>query len=47
MAQLAELNPDLAADALRSLLRRLRQDEVSESGVVQLATEVAEWLKES
>ena len=47
MARLAELNPVLDADALRSLLRRLRQDEVSESGMVQLATEVAEWLKES
>jgi hypothetical protein len=47
VAQLAELNPNLDADALRSLLRRLRQDEVSESRMVQLATEVAEWLKES
>lgn len=47
VAQLAELNPDFDANALHSLLTRLRQDRVSESEMVQLATEVAAWLKES
>lgn len=47
VAQLAELNPELDTNALHSLLTRLRQDKVSESEMVQLATEVAEWLKES
>ncbi len=47
VAQLAELNPDFDANALHSLLTRLRQGRVSESEMVQLATEVAAWLKES
>jgi hypothetical protein len=46
VAQLAELNPNLDANALHSLLTRLCQDRVSESEMVQLATKVTEWLKE-
>lgn len=46
VAQLAELNPNLDANALHSLLTRLCQDKVSEGEMVQLATKVTEWLKE-
>lgn len=44
--RLACLNPDLDADALRNLLARLRRRSVGESEMIQLAAEVAAWLKE-
>lgn len=46
VAQLAELNPNLDRGALRGLLARLSRAKVSESEMIQLAAEVAEWLRE-
>jgi len=46
VARLAQVRPGMDAEALLSLLRRLRQPQVSESQMVQLARETAEWLKE-
>ncbi len=47
VARLAKLNPNLDTEALRSLLARLRQRQISESEMIHLAAEVADWLKES
>jgi hypothetical protein len=44
VAQLAELSPNLDAQALRSLLARLRSP-LSESEMIQVAAQVAEWLE--
>jgi hypothetical protein len=46
VARLVEFNPDIDAEALRSLLARLRKKKANESEMVQLAAEVAAWLKE-
>ncbi len=43
---LAKFNPNLDADKLRALLAKLRKRAVSESELLQAATETAEWLKE-
>ncbi len=47
LAALSRLNPNLDSAALRDLLVRLNRRKVSESEMVQLAAEVATWLKES
>jgi len=47
VARLARFNPKLDANALRQLLTRLQRSTVSESEMIQLAAEVAEWTKES
>lgn len=44
LAQLAQLKPDLDQIALRQLLARLSQRQVSEPEMIQLAAEVAHWL---
>jgi hypothetical protein len=46
VARLAEFNPDIDAEALRNLLARLRKKKANESEMIQLAAEVAAWLKE-
>jgi hypothetical protein len=46
VARLAEFNPDIDAQALRSLLAKLRRKKVSENDVIQLAAQVAACLKE-
>ncbi len=46
VAQLALFNPSLDFEALRDLLTRLRQKQVSEHEMVQLAAKVAAWLEE-
>jgi len=46
VARLAELNPKLDADALGKLLARMRRGKTNESEMIQLAAEVAAWLKE-
>jgi len=46
VARLAEFDPNLDAPALTKLLARLRQSQVSESEMIQLAAEVATWIKE-
>ncbi|MBN1977046.1 MAG: DUF4350 domain-containing protein [Anaerolineae bacterium] len=45
-AQLAEFNPNVDPQELLSLLARLQKRKVSESEMIQLAAEVAAWLKE-
>lgn len=45
--QLAEYRPDLDTAALARLLARLNRPKVSENEMVELAAEVADWLKES
>jgi len=45
-ARLAEYNPGLDAEALRRLLARLQRPNVNESEMIQLAAEVAAWIKE-
>jgi hypothetical protein len=45
-ARLAEFNPNVDAVALRDLLARLRKKKTNESEMIQLAAEVAAWLKE-
>jgi hypothetical protein len=47
VTQLVQFKPNLDASALRTLLARLRRGKVSESEMLQLAAEVAKWLKES
>jgi hypothetical protein len=47
VARLLNYNPTLNATALRKLLVSLRQQKVSESELIKLAAEVAEWSKES
>lgn len=42
--RLADLNPNLDADDLRSLLTRLRKPSVSEGELVSIAADVADWL---
>jgi len=44
LTQLADYHPNLDLAALRSLLQRLSAANISESDMVQLAAEVAEWL---
>ncbi|MFL7793658.1 MAG: DUF4350 domain-containing protein [Anaerolineae bacterium] len=44
--QLAEFNPNIDPQELLNLLVRLRKRKVSESEMIQLAAEVAAWLKE-
>ena len=44
--RLAEFNPNVDPQALRSLLARLQKRKVSESEMIQLAAEVAACLKE-
>jgi hypothetical protein len=46
VARLAEYNPGLDAEALRRLLARLQRPNVNESEMIQLAAEVAAWIKE-
>lgn len=46
VAELSLVRPDLDAAALLSLLKRLRHRQVSEKGMVQLAREASEWIKE-
>ncbi len=43
--RLAEYNPNLDKTGLQNLLNRLSQTNVSESAMVHLAAEVADWLK--
>jgi hypothetical protein len=45
-ARLAEFNPNVDPQELLSLLARLQKRKVSESEMIQLAAEVAAWLKE-
>jgi hypothetical protein len=47
LAHLARLKPNLDIAALRALLTRLNRPQASESDMIQLAAETAEWLKES
>lgn len=47
LTQLAQLNPTLDIVALGQLLARLSQRQVSENELIQLASEVTPWLKES
>ena len=47
VAQLAAFDPDLDAEGLADLLNRLHGRQVDETEMIQLAAEVAEWLKES
>ncbi|MFC1975520.1 DUF4350 domain-containing protein [Chloroflexota bacterium] len=47
LEQLAQFNPNLDTPALRDLLRQLQRRNISESEMIQLAAEVAKWLKES
>lgn len=47
LAQLATFKPNFDVDALGNLLARLRQQHLSEHDLVQLAAEVADWLKET
>jgi hypothetical protein len=47
VARLLNYNPTLNATALRELLVSLRQQKVSESELIELAAEVAQWSKES
>jgi hypothetical protein len=47
LEQLAQFNPNLDIPALRNLLGQLQRRNVSESDMIQLAVEVAKWLKES
>ena len=44
---LAQFNPYLDTEALGKLLTRLNRAQVSESEMIQLAAEVAHWLKET
>lgn len=46
LAQLASFNPNLDVNALGELLARLRQANVSEWEMIQLAAQAADWLKE-
>jgi hypothetical protein len=46
VARLAEYNPGLDAEALGRLLARLQRPNVNESEMIQLAAEVAAWMKE-
>ncbi|MFP4344166.1 MAG: DUF4350 domain-containing protein [Anaerolineales bacterium] len=46
VARLAEYEPGLDREALRSLLARLRQSDVEEDELVALAMEVTQWLEE-
>jgi hypothetical protein len=46
VTRLAEYNPGLDAEALRRLLARLQRPNVNESEMIQLAAEVAAWIKE-
>lgn len=45
--QLANLETDVDTGALANLLYRLKQSQISETQMVQLAQEVSEWIKES
>ena len=46
MAQLAKQKPDLDAAALQTLLTRLQNQKATEAELVQLAAQVADWLKQ-
>ncbi|MCB9076553.1 MAG: DUF4350 domain-containing protein [Anaerolineaceae bacterium] len=46
LAQLARFNPSIDIEALNKLLTQLRQPQVSEGELVQLAANVTTWLKE-
>lgn len=45
--RLVALDTDIDTNALRELLARLSQPQLSEAQLVQLATEASEWIKES
>ena len=47
VTQLAHLNPDLDAEALKTLLIRLARPQINENELVTLAAEAATWLKET
>lgn len=44
---LSKLNPNLDVEALTRLLKRLKRQTVTEPDMIQLAAEVARWLKET
>ena len=46
VAQLAKQKPDLDAAALQTLLTRLQNQKATEAELVQLAAQVADWLKQ-